>query len=88
MFLAPALSPADRISYGFELCLGRKPVPDELLRLQKLFDDERRLVTRDRKSASRLLGNVELDQKEVEEAAGMVLVAQVLMNLDEFVTRE
>lgn len=85
---APNAFGDQRLSYGFELCLGRKPSRPELLRLEKLFDDARRLVARDRKSAAALLGNVDIDQPDIDEAAGMVLVAQVLMNLDEFVTRE
>jgi hypothetical protein len=31
---------------------------------------------------------VDIDQRDIDEAAAMVLVAQMLLNLDEFVTRE
>jgi len=88
MFLAESANAADRISYGFELCLGRKPSPAELARLQQLFNDERRLANNDRNAAAKIVGEVEVDQTEIKDAAGLILVAQVLMNLDEFLTRE
>ena len=88
MFLAPKQNSSERIGYGFELSLGRKPSRDEMLRLRKLFDDERHLAASTRKAAASLIGNVEVDQRDIDEAAAFVAVAQVLMNLDEFVTRE
>jgi len=88
MFLAPKQTVSERIAYGFELSLGRKPSREELLRLQKLFEQERRLVASNRKAAANLIGNFEVEQCEIDEAAALVAVAQVLMNLDEFLTRE
>ena len=88
MFLAPKQRSSERIGYGFELSLGRKPSREEMVRLQKLFEDERRLAASNRKAAATVIGNVEVDQRDVEDAAAFVAVAQVLMNLDEFVTRE
>ena len=88
MFLAPKQNSSERIAHGFEVCLGRKPSREEMVRLQKLFEDERRLAASNRKAAATVIGNVEVDQRDVEDAAAFVAVGQVLMNLDEFVTRE
>jgi hypothetical protein len=88
MSSAPTATVADRLAYGFQICLGRKPSAGELERLEKLFDQECSVVRRDCKAASALLGECHVDRCRVDQAAAFVLVAQVLMNLDEFVTRE
>jgi len=42
------------------------------------------LVSANRKTAASLLGNFEIDQHDVSIEPALVVVAQVLMNLDEF----
>ena len=76
-----------KIQWAFELCLARKPAKNELARLVKLYEDERQLVSKNPGATAQLVGDVRKPNEAVE-AASMVAVAQVLMNLDEFVTRE
>ncbi len=76
-----------KISQGFVLCLGRQPGTRELARLEKLYEDERRLAVQCA-DAARVAGDAKPEQADVAEAAALVTVAQVMLNLDEFVTRE
>jgi mono/diheme cytochrome c family protein len=64
-----------RIDYAFRLCFSREPSADEQARLRMFVDSERKRLA-DKTPAE------ELDQ------AVWAATARVLMNLDEFVTRE
>ncbi len=79
-----------RLQRAFELCLARPPGDAELARLRQLFDDQQRL-TRDRpKSAAAILGlegDVVLPADPASEAS-LVAAVRVIMNLDEFITRD
>ena len=57
---APGTSFSDRLTYAFELCLGRKPTAQEKDRLATYFDKQ-------------------------QDWTG---ISRVLLNLDEFITRE
>jgi hypothetical protein len=70
----PVRSVEERLTDGFRRCLGRDPRPAELTRLHTLFDE--------RRSAAQ-----EADAAATDEVA-WIIVARVLMNLDEFITRE
>jgi mono/diheme cytochrome c family protein len=83
---APATD-RDRLERAFQLCLGRPASPSELETLEKLLEQERaepvpaekhRAVSRTSSSGSR--GSV--------IGYPWVTIARVLLNLDEFVTRE
>ena len=88
MLLSNARTPEERIARGFELCLARKPSRPELSRLARLFEEGQRLAAIDRRQVAAIMGNFEMDARDLEDAAGFVLVAQVIMNLEEFLTRE
>jgi hypothetical protein len=79
---------SSRIEAGFELCLARKPTPQELARLEKLYDDQFQLVRKHREAAAQLASIAKSDCTDFAEAAALVAVAQTLLNLDEFITRE
>jgi uncharacterized membrane protein len=66
------------ISHGFRLCTGRRPKKSELDRLAALFEEFKKLP-----GAALAFGG----QESAEEAA-RVAVANVLLNLDETLTRE
>ena len=61
-----------RITQALQLALARKPSKDELARLEQLLADELRL----------------LSSQPAAELAAYTTLCQVIMNLDEFVTRE
>ncbi len=66
-----------RIERGFELVLARKPAGAELNRLEELFNAQMRLDGCDSSKPA-----------VATDAAALTAVAQVLLNLDEFLTRE
>src|SRR5262249_37468571 len=79
-----AAAPGDtssRLKYAWKLCLAREPEDAELTRLLQLVE-ELRIVYRTRpKEAAKLA-------RGDAESAVWVTVARMILNLDEFVTRE
>ena len=88
MFNHQKMDPRQKIEWAFALCLGRKPARAELARLEKLYDDEWRAASMDAVAAAKVIGESLPAPKQAGEAASLVAVAQVIMNLDEFITRE
>ena len=70
----------ERIRWAFNGCLARNPTRPELRRLERLFGEQRELATRSQ-------GGDPTCERSAE-AASWLSVSQVLLNLDEFVTRE
>jgi hypothetical protein len=78
----------ERIRYAFRLCLGRLPSAVEEKRLGELLGQqltEIGLTTSNSQGGTGLLSAESLDSKTLAEWTTM---ARVLMNLDEFITRE
>jgi hypothetical protein len=75
----------DQVRYGFELTLGRAPEPGELARLKRFCDEQGEAFRRDPEAARQLLGG-KYDGDPVN-AATLVAVSRVLLNLDELITR-
>ncbi len=69
-----------KLNYAFELALGRPAEPSELERLSKYLDAQASLVAKDQSAAALSPANPSL--------APWVGVGRVLLNLDEFMTRE
>jgi hypothetical protein len=80
-------SPRRKIERGFELCLGRSPLNRELSRLEQLYEATLQVARQNPAGAEKAAGT-ESNHSDPSETAAMVTVAQVLLNLDEFVTRE
>jgi uncharacterized membrane protein len=85
-------SPGDRVIYGFRRTLVRLPSPDELGRLVQLYHQMSDIYKTDKKSAAELAagGLSEPLPKDVEpsELAAWTAVSNVLLNLDETMTKE
>lgn len=82
--------PADergRARFAFRACLGRQPSDAELDRLQKFIADQRAAFLANQDGAIAFASNSAVVDDKVE-AATYVALARVLMNLDEFTTRE
>lgn len=86
---APSADPADRVRFAYKLCLARDPGPRERQRVESLYDEVLALCQSQPESAAELAGD---DLSSVEatpaELAAWVVVGRMLMNLDEFATRE
>jgi mono/diheme cytochrome c family protein len=78
---------SERLDHGFRLCLGRPPSALEAENLQKLYDELLTLCQANPKEAARLAGSSAAAGLPAE-AAAWVVIARMLLNLDEFVTRE
>jgi len=77
----------DRLNYAFEVTLGRQPNAREAERLGKFFDEKLKKLGSDTAAMNALFPN-RLDHLPQLEAAAWTEVARVLLNLDEFITRE
>lgn len=83
-------NPAQRASYAFRLCTSRQPRSQELKRLLSLYTEQLAIYQKDSKAATKLatseLGKAP-DGMSLEELAAWTVVANVLLNLDETITK-
>jgi hypothetical protein len=77
-----------RLRYAFRVCLAREPKPAERQRLQKLLAQQRTEFAANLKDAERLTPPLVPVKANIQEFAAWTAVARVLLNLDEFITRE
>jgi hypothetical protein len=82
-----ASAPADRLRLGFRLAVGRDPDENETKILQSYLHQQNQLFDQHPKDAA-TLAPFAAGQSSQMELAAWTGVASVLMNLDEFVTRE
>jgi hypothetical protein len=81
-------SDTERLQYLFRLCLCRHPSAKENQRLEQLLELQRREFEKKPQEARALLPAQLPGQTNVPERAAWTAVARVLLNLDEFITRE
>jgi hypothetical protein len=81
---------AEQMAYGFECCLARAPEPSELRSLLRLYSES---VERFRKNpaAAKSLARIGIDEvpqdSKLPERAAWTVIANVLLNLDETLTK-
>ncbi|MBI3865981.1 MAG: DUF1553 domain-containing protein [Planctomycetia bacterium] len=84
-------TPAERAAYAFRIATSRKPTADETVVLVRVFESELVEFQADADAAAKLLAvgdakrNESLDPKEL---AAWTMVANLVLNLDETVTKE
>ncbi len=76
-----------KLGYAFELTVGRAPSATERNRLSGYLDSESTVFRSDTKASAAMLP-VEVDGVTADQRAAWVAVSRVLLNLDEFITRE
>ncbi|MBS0265144.1 MAG: DUF1549 domain-containing protein [Planctomycetes bacterium] len=87
--LNPALAnDVARLRFAFRVCLARNPSPAEEQRLAKLLAQQRTEFGNNLKEAERLVPPLISVPTNIQEFAAWTAVARVLLNLDEFITRE
>ena len=82
--------PADRIAFAFRLATARRPRPDESAVFLKLYEAQLALYQHDPKAATKLVNVGESKRNEklnVSELAAWTMIANVILNLDETVTK-
>jgi hypothetical protein len=72
------------LTNGFKIVLARKPSKQELSRLTELLRDEQKRFSTETEAAMKLSGS----KDDSAERAAWVMAANVLLNLDETLTRE
>lgn len=77
----------DRIEHAFQLALGRSPSARERERFSAYLDQQNGLAAKDPDSAAKLMPMVPEGVSKTE-AAAWAGASRVLLNLDEFITRE
>jgi hypothetical protein len=77
----------DRLDYAYRLCLSRDPSQTEAQRLEQYFRDQMRLLDESPKSVAGWFP-LEPEQFDRTAAAAWTGVGRVLLNTDEFITRE
>jgi mono/diheme cytochrome c family protein len=80
---------AERIRYAFQLCLARPPSPKEEQLLSDLLAKQTAALETAPEEAKQLAPMLQPNDKiEPARAAAWTMAARVLLNLDEFITRE
>jgi len=84
-------SPAERLTYGFRLATGRKPADSEAAVLQRVFSAHLADYQADKAAAEQLITVGESPRKpdlDAAELAAYTMVCNLILNLDETVTKE
>jgi hypothetical protein len=76
----------ERLKYGFELCFSRPAATYELERLEKYLAQQALEYAKTPDEAKKVVG--EATEETTTEAAAWIATARLLLNLDEFITRE
>ncbi|HEY1189306.1 MAG TPA: DUF1549 and DUF1553 domain-containing protein [Gemmata sp.] len=83
---------AERLTYAFRLCVARKPTADERAVLAALLEKTRKRFAEGEANAAEVAtGSKDADKVEgvaFDDWGAFALVARVLLNLDETITRE
>jgi hypothetical protein len=84
---APSADDRTRAEYAFRLAVSRQPSSDEAEALLRVLEDGRQRMRDDPKAATSLVPDKTLDEVARQELATWYYVANVLLNLDETVTK-
>ena len=85
---SPSNDDSQRLALACQLCLSREPGSTELARLRDYLQQQRARFTSDETAATAFAPKPLPDQVSPVEGATWTALARVLMNLDEFITRE
>jgi hypothetical protein len=77
----------DRLEYAFLVTLGRAPSTRERERMERYFAQSKDGLAQDEKSVAALFPN-RIEGVAQLDAAAWVELSRVMLNLDEFITRE
>jgi hypothetical protein len=86
--LAAELDEPQRLALAFRLCVARSPNEGELRELRSLLAQSREWYRQHAAEAKPLVSNHQAAGVPVEDQAAWIATLRVLLNLDEFVTRE
>ena len=81
-------SDQDRLSSALRLCIARKPTGDEIKPFSELLTNSRQWYSAHPEEAAAMVGKCAANGQPVVEFAAWVSTARMMLNLDEFLTRE
>jgi hypothetical protein len=81
-------SDAERVRYAFRLCLARPPSEREQQALERLLARQKQAFEQNPQEARALIPADTAKETDVVQLAAWTMTARVLLNLDEFITRE
>ena len=84
----PAADDATRLTQAFRLCVSRMPSNLERQQLTDLLATNREWYRTHQDDAKQLNGSVAISGTSPDESAAWIATARILLNLDEFITRE
>ncbi len=76
-----------KLDYAFRCCVARAPTEQELRHLQDVHDRELSHFRANPQSAKTLLGKTPVDDLDAAEFATWLLIGNILLNLDETITK-
>jgi mono/diheme cytochrome c family protein len=82
------LEDTERLALAFRWCVARPPSEYELNELQRLLEDSRNWYESHPTEAMRLIISTKVEGHSAEALAAWIATARILINLDEFITRE
>jgi mono/diheme cytochrome c family protein len=86
--LADAANDESRLGLVLRWCIARPPAREELAAFGELLDQNRQWYSENASQAPEAIGSYQVKGVPPEEAAAWVAVVRMMMNLDEFLTRE
>jgi mono/diheme cytochrome c family protein len=84
---SPSQSTRDRAAYAIKVVLSREAKAEELERIARLFAEQQAHYESDRDAAAKVLGAGAPSGADLADRAAWTIVANVLLNLDEAVTK-
>jgi len=90
MMVSPGVTVTDKLRFGFRLVTGRTPSEKELLVLQESWQEDQQYYAANSQEAERLIaiGESKSPVQSPAELAAYTVAGNVLLNLDEVITRE
>ncbi len=78
----------DQVAFAFRLAVGRLPTDEESAELEKLHADAKVTFAAAPDSAKAAVGKFQPQGVSTADAAAWIATARIILNLDEFITRE
>ena len=81
-------SDRDRLHYAIQLCIAREPQSEEIADFVNLLETSRKWYGVHADDAKQIVGDGAVEEVELSENAAWVATLRMILNLDEFITRE
>jgi hypothetical protein len=78
----------ERATYGFRLCVSRKPASGELSSILSFYQEQLSRYKQDKQAAGQVIGENADQSVDPADLAAWTMVANVLLNMDETISKE